>query len=165
MKRILIGAIAVASLLAPALMATAPASAATPAVDNCSGSFPIVNIEGAVLVVTSSNTVVAESNTGGNAQFWCKNSNSTGVTFEEHGGVECLQVSGGNSIVGNCNNSVAGWHLTKSVYSNESFTYDLLENEVTKNCLYQDGLNHQLDSKACQNVGGVTGDVWYLNNQ
>ncbi len=157
MRRIIIAAVAIASLVTPALMASAPAGAATPAVDNCSGSFPILNIEGAWLQVTSSNTVNATRS--GPMQFWCENPNSTGVTFEQHGGVECLQTLNGNSIVGNCNNATANWHLINSVYT-VSIPYDLLQNLDTKNCLYQDGLDHQLDSMACQNVRGITGDVW-----
>jgi hypothetical protein len=159
MKRIIIAATAIAALLAPALMLAAPASAATKAVDNCSGSLPIVNVRGAFLEVTSANKVVATTNSA-DAQFWCQNTNSTGVTFEEHGGVECLQVTGGASVVGNCNNSVAGWLLTPSVYTTITHAYFHLENSQSSNCLYQEGIGNQLESMACQNVSGVTGDVW-----
>ncbi len=161
MKRIIIAAVAVASLLTPALTVSAPASAATFGGDECSARHPIVNIEGAWLQVTSSNTVIATKS--GQEQLWCKNSNSTGATFEEYEGVECLQVSGGESVVGPCFNAIAGWQLTPSVYDNSGFDDFLLENEVTKNCLYQDGLNNQLVSMACQNKAGVTGDVWQVS--
>ena len=118
-----------------------------------------MNVKGALLEVTSTNTVIATNNNS-DAQFWCMNTNSTGVTFEEHGGVQCLDDSGGASVVGNCNDPTSGWHLTKSVYSTETTSYFLLENGETKNCMYQNGIGKQLKGMPCQNMGGVTGDVW-----